>query len=598
MKKLIGIIICMLGIGTAGKTQQYSRAEFIRDFTKERYILWPEDSKKKDAFTVVIVNDSALYNELQALIPKKTVFKRKTLKVMYASTFPSADQIKNGLIYINKKDGLSMETAINTFKGRPVLIVGEDYPFNQSMINFISIDGNTSFEYNKTLLEEQMLTATEELIKLSAKNEVQWNKMLAQTEQIIEQKNDELKSSNKSLRYAYRELTEKERKILNLDETLDSTSDALLLKHKLVEAREKEIAAEKDKLKAQEEKTQAQGKALLLSWLIIGVSLLAVFLFYRSFSISKKANIKLTDLNKSIKQHKNDIFEQKLMVEAKSKEITDSINYALRIQHSMFPPIHKLNKHVPESFVIFQPKDIVSGDFYWFETVSEKQLLFSVVDCTGHGVPGALMSVVGINQLNKIIKENNTSSPDKVLSLLDESVTQTLRQHHKDSANDGMDMAMCLLDKNTNNLMFSGANNPLWLVTAHREKNPVLTAYASNKKDKRDYKVTNGDKTYELIEIPADKKSIASPYKVSNDYTLHQVTLQKDDVLYVFSDGYADQFGGTDGKKFKQSRFKDLLLSIHHLPMDEQKKKITEQFHEWKGSLEQIDDVCIIGVRI
>jgi len=333
-----------------------------------------------------------------------------------------------------------------------------------------------------------------------------------------------------------------------------------------------------------------QNKFITMMIVAIVLGVLALFFIVRSYVISRRVNHKLNDLNKALKLHKDEIFLQKTIVEEKKKEMTDSINYALNIQRSLLPPLRNFNQYLPESFILFRPKDIVSGDFYWIEQLTQQKIMFTVVDCTGHGVPGALMSVIGVNQLNKIIKENKISSPDKVLEHLDQGVTQSLRQHqHENVSHDGMDLALCLLDKETNTVHFSGANNPLWIITKNVD-NPAIAPYTKGNLYKKDH--------FSLVEITPDKKSISSPYKTDSGFKLHSIQLSKGDTLYIFSDGFADQFGGNNAKKFKKSKFKELLVGISAQPMPEQKNAILKAFEDWKGSFEQIDDVCVMGVKV
>jgi len=573
-----------------GFSQEKTRENFIRDFTKEHFIVWPENNNKKEMFTIGIVNDSILYNNLKPFFDKKPLFKKRKIKLVFYPSFTSAKSIGIGLIYLNKSEGVSMANAINDVKGKPILIVGENFAYNQSMINLIFVNDKLAFEYNKDLIEAQGLKPTEELSKLSAKNEIQWNKMLAESQAKLEEerilaenKNKQLKSANKQLYNANKDINAKEQALQEKDELIDSA-------HQQLSLREREIALEKKENEIKSDQIKSQNRFITVLGFAIALGLLALFFIYRSYTMSRKANQKLNELNKSLKQHKDEIFQQKLIVEEKSKEITDSINYALRIQRSLLPSIKDFNLHVPESFIIFKPKDIVSGDFYWYEKLPGNRILFSVVDCTGHGVPGALMSVIGINQLNKIVHENRITSPEQILKELDLAVRATLHQHnHEDDANDGMEMAICLYEMDTNTVYFSGAFNPLWIVT-NDPTNPDLLPYYNGE--------YNESLDCTLIEIPADKKSVASLYKMDFNFTLHKIKLKKGDNLYIFSDGYADQFGGTDAKKFKKMRFKELLLSNHKQTITNQKSSILSTFDEWKGKIEQIDDVCIMGIRV
>lgn len=273
---------------------------------------------------------------------------------------------------------------------------------------------------------------------------------------------------------------------------------------------------------------------------------------------------------KESQAQKKIIEEQKEVVEIKSKEITDSINYAKRIQTAILPSSVEMNHHLKDGFVLYLPKDIVAGDFYWMEVV-EDSVLFAVADCTGHGVPGAMVSVVCNSALNRAVGEFNLVEPAKILDKVRELVIETFEQSGDDiEVKDGMDISLVRLNKKTIEIEWAGANNPLWIA---RKGNSELIEYKPNKQ-------------------PIGKHFKQEPFKN------HKIELQKNDVIYMFTDGYADQFGGEKGKKLMYKTFKELLLTIQNKSMDEQKTELEQYFINWKGSLEQVDDVCIIGVRI
>lgn len=272
---------------------------------------------------------------------------------------------------------------------------------------------------------------------------------------------------------------------------------------------------------------------------------------------------------KKIKNANSLLGIQKQVIEEKQKEILDSINYAKRIQYALLASDSLLSKHLPEHFVLFKPKDVVSGDFYWAAPTSSG-FLYVTGDCTGHGVPGAFMSLLNITKLNQVVNENNIHQPDKVLNQVRKEIIQALNP--KDSeieSKDGMDAVLCKLDLKKMKLEYASANNSFYIVR-------------------------NG----ELIVCRADKMSVGKGHDDSIPFTYNEIELQKGDTIYTFTDGFADQFGGIKGKKFMYKKLSDYLLSINHEPMDLQKQKLKEQFESWKGSLEQVDDVCVIGVRV
>ncbi|MBL4706271.1 MAG: tetratricopeptide repeat protein [Flavobacteriales bacterium] len=269
------------------------------------------------------------------------------------------------------------------------------------------------------------------------------------------------------------------------------------------------------------------------------------------------------------------IEESRNRIEEQNKEIIDSIKYAERIQSAILPSDKYFKTLLPDSFVFFQPKDVLSGDFYWISGAitdkSERFILAAVVDCTGHGVPGALMSIIGNNFLRLCEKESTVNRPSEALEFINSGISKTLRQELSESAiKDGMDMAFVAIDYPNMKLHFAGAKSPLYHI-----RNGELTEY---KGDKHPIGAYLGE---ELI-----------------PFSNHTIDMQTGDVIYLFSDGFADQFGGERGKKFMYKPFRELLKSICSLPMSEQNEIIKTTFHHWKGDFEQLDDVCLIGIRI
>ncbi|MCW8940752.1 MAG: SpoIIE family protein phosphatase, partial [Flavobacteriales bacterium] len=280
----------------------------------------------------------------------------------------------------------------------------------------------------------------------------------------------------------------------------------------------------------------------------------------------------------------NKIKTQKLLLEVKSKEVTDSIKYAKRIQSAILPSIKTIKEHLQDSFILYKPKDIVAGDFYWLEN-KNNTVLFAAADCTGHGVPGAMVSVICNNGLNRSVREYGLTNPSEILNKTREIVISEFEKSEED-VRDGMDIALCSIkykiesekSQTTAILQYAGANNPLWIIR------PINNS---------EHQKLN----FELIDIRPDKQPIGKHFK-NLPFTSHTIELQKGDSIYIFSDGYADQFGGPKGKKFMYKPLKNLLLSIQDKNMNEQKEILEQRFNDWKGDLEQVDDVCMIGVRI
>jgi len=290
-------------------------------------------------------------------------------------------------------------------------------------------------------------------------------------------------------------------------------------------------------------------------------------------------NDELNKHNEEICTQRDEIEQQKSIIEEKNREVMDSIHYAKRIQQAVLPTRDVIESSVAEFFIFFRPKDIVSGDFYWAAR-RKNHLLIAAADCTGHGVPGAFMSMLGMSFLNEIVPREDITTSSQVLDELRKLVIESLQQKGVlGEQKDGMDMAFCALDVDTLKLQYAGANNPLMVASPHGMASAPHGAMIP------------------LREIKADKQPIAIFEKMT-PFTNHVIQLQKGDSFYIFSDGYADQFGGSCGKKMLKKRFHDYLIQIKDLPMEQQQKLVEEYFDNWRGAHSQIDDVLVIGVRV
>jgi transcriptional regulator with GAF, ATPase, and Fis domain len=274
------------------------------------------------------------------------------------------------------------------------------------------------------------------------------------------------------------------------------------------------------------------------------------------------------NLEEKVKERTAEVHKQKAIIEEKNKDITDSIRYAKKIQQAIAPEIDKFNKNFEESFILYKPKDIVSGDFYWFEHF-EKTTVFAAADCTGHGVPGAFMSLICSDIMYKVIGDKKVFDPGKALDQIDEKLVRLIKKSSESSANDGMDIALCAYLKDKKKLLYAGAHRPL-------------------------LHIRNG----EMIEHKPSKFSIGGHSTEGKKFEQIEIDVKPGDMFYLLTDGYADQFGGDEGKKFKFKNFKQLVLDISVKPLKDQRLILDERFEAWKGSLEQIDDVCVMGIKV
>lgn len=318
-------------------------------------------------------------------------------------------------------------------------------------------------------------------------------------------------------------------------------------------------------------------------------------------------------LEEIVKQRTAEVVKQKEVIEQKNADITASINYASRIQSAVLPPSRTIENGVSEHFIFFKPREIVSGDFYWLKHIknynnSENSRVFiTAADCTGHGVPGAFMSMLGLSFLNEIVSRQHETRADHVLNELRNRIKTSLRQTGKSNeAKDGMDIALCILDIPALTMQYAGAYNPLYWVRDTEENKAVsaedfLTEGSEEEKliyIEKLYRQNSDDNRYELVQVNADKMPIGIYFKEKGSFSNRKIKVAKGDTFYIFSDGFVDQIGGDEGKKFMQRKFKKLFLSMQYKTLNEQKEIIEHTFNEWKGKYSQVDDIIVIGFKI
>ena len=374
----------------------------------------------------------------------------------------------------------------------------------------------------------------------------------------------------------YQKAYEYNRKYSALNDTIITTEKVNAIqriKEFDVDKKQKEITvltqdAEIQSLKAKRQ--QAVRNSFIIGFILMVILVLVILL---NFLQKRKANRKIVEQNVAILEANEELKVLNEAINKQNHEIIDSISYAERIQAAMLPPESYITELLNENFILYKPRDIVSGDFYWIKQVNQYVVLVAA-DCTGHGVPGAFMSMLGISYLTEIVQRREITQADQVLNELRKQIKYSLRQHgESDEAKDGIDLALCVLDLKNSMMQYSGANNPMYLI--------------------RD---VNGKP--ELKEFKADHMPLGYYQGKDRAFTNHDIALEEGDTIYLFSDGYIDQKGGKDNKRFMSRSFKKLLLEIQDQGMHDQKDILDKKLSDWKGSNSQLDDILVIGVRV
>lgn len=304
------------------------------------------------------------------------------------------------------------------------------------------------------------------------------------------------------------------------------------------------------------------------------VAVFSVILIHTRYTLTKKEII----ARLALKESNQMLAVQKEIIEQKNKDITDSINYAKRIQHAILPENNKIAQALPGSFILFIPKDIVSGDFYWFSELQDQDSSYKIIaaiDCTGHGVPGAFMSMIGNDLLNQIVKEKRITAPSEILNNLHNGIRESLKQYNdKAGVKDGMDISLCSINIEKKELQYAGAHNSLYFFKKENEQ-------------------------FNFKELKADRYGIGGEVRgAKRTFTNHCIKLETGDTVYLFTDGFHDQFGGSNNKKYTSRRFRELLHTIQNMKMNEQQHALKKSIDEWKGNEVQTDDILVLGIKI
>jgi serine phosphatase RsbU (regulator of sigma subunit) len=596
-----------------------TRALYILDISK--YVEWDDNIQNKADFIIGILGtDTDFYWELFNMAKTRQFIQNKPIKILLFRDINNIE--KSQVLYVNIKEGFKIKQVLEKTKGNNTLVISEGYEFQESMLNFIVVGGEPRFEVNEQRLNEEKLKVSQLFLAQAVKTREDWEALYNVTDKALTDEKVVTKQQKTVIDSQRIQIAEQEKMILEQEERLRALNDEISKKQKTLEQKvivlnqqEKQIVTQKDLIVQQQEEVNKQNliitnkqkeiesrngqiaeqdslissqkvimfeqlkaiekQRLLIYFTIIALILVSglVYYIYRGYRIKKEANIKLEEKNRLISAQKDEIQKQKEIAENQrdlityqKKHITDSIHYAKRIQTALLPSLELFSDEI-EHFVLYKPRDIVSGDFYWVAKIDGKQVVIAA-DCTGHGVPGAFMSMLGVSLLNEIILNQKIIQPDQILNILREYIISSLKQAVQISGiKDGLDMCVCLIDFENNTMQFAGANNPLWIVSDGK-----------------------------LEEIKGNKMPV-SIHDTMTPFTNHVVNLKKGDTFYIFSDGYADQFGGPHQKKILNKNFKVLLQNLQDLTMLEQGARIDEFFEGWRKELEQIDDVCVIGIR-
>jgi serine phosphatase RsbU (regulator of sigma subunit)/uncharacterized protein YegP (UPF0339 family) len=596
-----------------------TRALYIFDLSK--YIDYGPGFADSANFKIgVLLGDYDLIYELGNLAKTRTTIQDKPVVIIGFRNIESITHTQ--VLYLNKAAEFNIEKVKAKIAGHQTMLISEGYEFKESMLNFIVVNGRPRFDINEEVVKNAGMSIPQEVLAMAIKTKEDWQNLydiaskeievqketIRQQLETIDVQRQEIFKQKALLDSLDKEITEKEKTLAEKQKVLDSQfrqisrqQGEISAQKQTIVIQQKEVQVQKDTLASQKEKIASQiammdeqlkkigeqedkiklqlatlEKQKLIIYFVILALLLVSFLgyyIYRGYKIKKEANIRLEEKNRTISLQKDEIERQRDIAAAQrdqiayqKKHIEDSIMYAKRIQTALIPSLELFSDKL-EHFVLYKPLAIVSGDFYWVNNIDNKQVIICA-DCTGHGVPGAFMSMLGVTMLNEIVNNKHILMPDQIIENLREGVIRSFNQTiEEDSLKDGMDIAVCTIDFENGILWFAGANNPLYLI---RNK--------------------------ELVHYRGDKMPVAIHYRMQ-PFTLHKIDITKGDKFYIFSDGFVDQFGGPKQKKFMSTQFKETLVELDDVPMLKQAGRLNQIFEEWRGDSPQVDDVTLIGVR-
>jgi serine phosphatase RsbU (regulator of sigma subunit) len=616
---ITGLILLMKDAVCQNVLDNSSKAVFIFDMA--RYIDYGKSFADSAVFRIgVLDSESELFWAMGNLAKTRKTIQNKPVQIV---VFRNEDKIiHTQILFVNKASGFNLNKVKTKLEGHQTMLITEGYQFRESMINFVAVNGQPKFEANNDLIRKAGMKVDELFLGLAIKTQEDWEKLFVVTDADLTVQKETVRQQQMQIELQKQEILKQKALLDSLDKEIATKEKALNEKQKVLNAQvaqiskqqgeisiqkktilvqQKEVQVQKDTLTNQKEKINGQlarineqlnriteqeskikiqiatlEKQKIILYFVLFVLLLVSFLvyyIYRGYKIKKEANIRLEEKNRTISAQKDEIEKQRDIAAAQrdqiayqKKHITDSIMYAKRIQTALIPSLELFSDKL-EHFVLYKPLAIVSGDFYWVSSKDNTQIIISA-DCTGHGVPGAFMSMLGVTLLNEIVNEKQILMPDQIIGNLREGIIKSLKQVlDEDTVKDGMDISVCVVDFNENILWFSGANNPLYLVRGG-----------------------------ELIHYRPDKMPAAIHYKMQ-PFTLHRIELLKGDAFYIFSDGFSDQFGGPNEKKFMSAHLKEKLVEISAEPMLRQAEILDSVFEQWRGDNPQVDDVTLIGMR-
>lgn len=614
------LFFCFISLKGQNGFDNSSRALYIYDLVA-KYINFGEGFADSSNFKIgMMLGDYELLYELGNLAKTRPRIQDKPVQISGYKRLESITHTQ--VLYVHKSSGFDLQKIREKIAGQQTLLVTEGYEFRESMINFIVINGIPRYEINEEYIKKEGMMVPQTFLFTAVKTKEDWEKLFEVTDadlqvqkETVRQQQVEIElqkaeilrqkalldSLDKEIALKEKTLLEKQRVLENQMAQISIQQGEISVQKKTIFLQQQEVQVQKDTLVRQKEKIGLQiamideqlkkigeqeerikvqlatlEKQKLILWFVVIALALVSFLgyyIYRSYKIKKEANVRLEEKNRTISLQKDEIEQQRDLAAAQrdqiayqKKHITDSIMYAKRIQTALIPSLELFSDKL-EHFVLYKPLAIVSGDFYWVSNQDDKQVII-VADCTGHGVPGAFMSMLGVTLLNEIVNNKHILMPDQIIENLRQGVIKSLNQvADEDSVKDGMDISVCVVDFKEDTLLWAGANNPLYVVRGR-----------------------------ELVHHRADKMPASIHYRMQ-PFTLHRIDLRKGDAFYVFSDGFSDQFGGPSQRKFMSNQLKETLVGMSDLPMLQQADRLHTIFEEWRGDAPQVDDVTIIGVR-